>query len=89
MLTLQVDYISYLDYPEEASEHLSGVNKAISNLKRFILSTHHGVHKKYRGTYVSEFVYRYNRRYWPQESFDRLLYACIQAVPTTLPELNA
>ena len=60
-----------------------------SNLKRFLLSTHHGVYPKYRRQYLAEFAYRFNRRYWPEQIFDRLLYACIHADPVTLRELKA
>ena len=76
-------------HPELAHEHLQWVNKLTSNLKRFLLSTYHGVYPKYRRAYLAEFAYRFNRRYWPYESFDRLLYACINAEKITLSELRA
>jgi len=31
----------------------------------------------------------FNRRYWPEQTFDRLLFACIHADPVTLRELKA
>lgn len=75
--------------PELAHEHLKWVNMLTSNLKRFLLSTYHGVYPKYRRAYLAEFAYRFNRRSWPYESFDRLLYACINAEKITLGELRA
>ncbi|MGK5088688.1 DDE transposase, partial [Bdellovibrionota bacterium FG-2] len=36
----------------------------------------------------AEFSYRFNRRTWPYESFDRLLYACVNSKVITLPELR-
>ena len=75
--------------PELAHEHLRWVNKLTLNLKRFLLSTYHGVYPKYRRAYLAEFAYRFNRRYWPYESFDRLLYACINAKKITLGELRS
>lgn len=75
--------------PEQTAEHLKWINKLTSNLKRFLLSTHHGVFPKYRKKYLAEFAYRFNRRYWPHQAFDRLLFACLNAGPTTLPELTA
>jgi len=45
------------------------------SLKQFLLSTYHGVYPKYRKKYLAEFAYRFNRRYWPEQIFDRLLYA--------------
>ena len=81
-------YIESKD-PEIAHEQLKWINTLTSNLKRFLLSTHHGVYPKYRKAYLAEFAYRFNRRYWPEQSFDRLLYACIHADPVTLRELKA
>ena len=75
--------------PELAHEKLKWINMLTSNLKRFLLSTHHGVYPKYRKKYLAEFAYRFNRRYWPEQIFDRLLYACIHADPVTLRELKA
>ena len=37
---------------------------------------------------LAEFAYRFNRRLWPEQIFDRLLYACIHADPVTLRELK-
>jgi len=81
-------YIESRD-PEMAHEKLKWINMLTSNLKRFLLSTHHGVYPKYRRQYLAEFAYRFNRRYWPEQIFDRLLYACIHADPVTLRELKA
>jgi hypothetical protein len=75
--------------PQATAEHLKWVNMLTSNLKRFLLSTYHGVFPKYRDAYLAEFAYRFNRRYWPEQAFDRLLYACINSKPTTLPALRA
>lgn len=75
--------------PEETHEHLKWVNLLTSNLKRFLLSTYHGVNPKYRKKYLAEFAYRFNRRYWPRQAFDRLLFACLSGIKITLPELKA
>ena len=75
--------------PEKTHEHLKWINIITSNLKRYLLSTHHGVFPKYRKAFLAEFAYRFNRRYWPHEAFDRLLYACIYADPAPLPVLSA
>lgn len=81
-------YIESKD-PERTHEKLKWINMLTSNLKRFLLSTHHGVYPQYRKAYLAEFAYRFNRRYWPEQIFDRLLYACIHADPVTLRELKA
>jgi hypothetical protein len=80
---------SYNQHPKETTEHLKWLNTLTSNLKRFLISTYHGVFPKYRQAYLAEFAYRFNRRYWPHQAFDRLLYACLHAEPKTLPELKA
>ncbi len=80
---------SYNQFPKETMEHLKWLNTLTSNLKRFLVSTYHGVFPKYRQAYLAEFAYRFNRRYWPHQAFDRLLYACLYAEPKTLPELKA
>ena len=85
----KVKQVSQHKTPEKAHEHLKWVNTLTSNLKRFLLSTYHGVHPHYRQAYLAEFAYRFNRRYWPHEAFDRLLFACLNAPPITLPELRA
>lgn len=81
--------VVYKQDKNKARQHLHWVNMLTSNLKRFLLSTHHGVHPKYRKAYLTEFAYRFNRRYWSQQSFNRLLFACILATPITLRELKA
>ena len=70
--------------PEMGHEHLKWINIVTSNLKRWLISTHHGVFPQYRGEYVAEFVYRFNRRFWPDEIFDRLLFANIIKGPTPI-----
>lgn len=78
----------YSKHPEETAEHLKWVNVLTSNLKRFLLSTYQGVPPKYRDAYLAEFAYRFNRRFWPRQAFDRLLFACINTDPVTLPDLK-
>jgi hypothetical protein len=75
--------------PEKTHEHLQWINTITSNLKRYLLSTHHGVFPKYRKVFLAEFAYRFNRRDWPHQAFDRLLYACIDSDPAPLPVLRA
>jgi hypothetical protein len=37
---------------------------------------------------LAEFAYRFNRRYWPGEAFQRLLLACILAKTKTLKDIK-
>lgn len=75
--------------PDKGHEHLKWANLITSNLKRYLLSTHQGVFPKYRKAFLAEFAYRFNRRFWPHQTFDRLLYACIHCDSTTLDVLKA
>lgn len=68
--------------PEVTAEHLKWVNIVTSNLKRYLISTHHGVFPKFRQPYISEFLYRFNRRFWPGQAFDRLLFANVFMGPS-------
>src|SRR3989344_223446 len=79
----------YTKNPAQTAAHLKWVNILTSNLKRFLISTYHGVFPKYRDAYLAEFAYRFNRRYWPHQAFDRLLFACVNAKPMTLETLRA
>ena len=74
---------------EKTQKHLEWVNILTSNLKRFLLSTYHGIHPKYWRAYLAEFAYRFNRRYWSYQAFDRLLYACIKSNPVGLHALKS
>ena len=70
------------------SENLPWVHKIISNAKSFILGTYHGLGKKHLQSYLSEFAYRFNRRFWQSQLFDRLLNACVLNKGLTFAELT-
>jgi transposase-like protein len=75
--------------PERAHIDLPWVHIAISNAKRFLLGTYHGVSHKYLQAYLDEFCYRFNRRAWEPTLTTRLLNACLVAKPVTFAELKA
>jgi len=60
----------------------------ISNAKAFITGTFHGLDDKHIQRYLDEFCYRFNRRHHERELFDRLLFACASAPPTSFDELT-
>ncbi len=74
--------------PKKASADLHWVHIAISNAKRFLLGTYHGVSHKHLQRYLDEFCYRFNRRAWEKQITLRLLTACIFASPVTYAELK-
>lgn len=57
------------------SDTLHWVHTVISNIKAFFLGTYHGLGKKYLQSYFDEFAFRFNRRFWPDQLFPRLLHA--------------
>jgi transposase-like protein len=67
-------------------EWLPWVHIAISNLKRFLLGTFHGISKNYVQEYLNEFCYRFNRRFWEGQIPNRLLKLCIAQKPIKLVE---
>ncbi len=78
-------------YPKQGKPNydaLKWVNILVSNAKAFILGTYHGVMKKHLQKYLDEFCYRFNRRFWPGQGFDRLLLACSSIAPVTYAELR-
>jgi transposase-like protein len=48
-------------------------DRAIGNLKQWLLGTHHGVSPRHLQVYLDEFVFRHNRRKQPMASFQTLL----------------
>jgi hypothetical protein len=84
----QVDQVRFTKEPDRAKDHLKWIHWLSSNLKLGLASTYHGCSPKYRKAYLAEFAYRFNRRYWPRQAFDRLLRACIQGQKITRNELT-
>ncbi len=78
-------------YPKKGEPNfdvLKWVNILVSNAKAFILGTFHGVMKKHLQRYLDEYCYRFNRRFWPGQAFDRLLRACAGSATVTYAELR-
>lgn len=67
---------------------LPWVHTIVANAKRFILGTYHGLDSKHLQAYLDEFCYRFNRRFWEDQLFDRLLAACINCESTTYGQLT-
>jgi len=58
---------------KEPSKVLPHAHRAISNLKAWLLGTHHGVFPKHLQPYLDEFAFRFNRRSTPMAAFQTLL----------------
>lgn len=63
--------------PKEANKVFPWVHTAISNAKRLILGVWHRVNDKYLQNYLNEYCYRFNRRHFKEQIFDRILIAAV------------
>ena len=60
-----------------ADRYFPWVHITFSNLKRFLLGTHHKPQAKHLKRYLAEFTYRLNRRWQEASLFDHLAEACL------------
>ncbi len=67
---------------------MTWVHTLISNAKTFIEGTYHGLDHKHLQAYLNEFCYRFNRRFWENQLFGRLLNACLATETKTFAELT-
>lgn len=74
--------------PVSHPEHLRWLHTIISNAKTFIMGTYHGLSKRHLQSYLDEFCYRFNRRRFTLQHFDRTLFACVLASKLTYAELT-
>ena len=63
--------------PEDLPKMLPWVHIAIGNVKRLLLDMHHQLTKEYLQYYLNEFCYKFNRRYFGEAIFDRLIIVAI------------
>ncbi len=59
--------------PERASVILPHAHRTFSNLKSWLIGTHHGVSEQHLPAYLNEFVFRFNRRKTPMAAFQTVL----------------
>ena len=62
---------------DKVGEILPWVHIAISNAKRQLLNTYHDIKPEYLQSYLDEFCYKFNRRYFGESLFNRLLFASV------------
>lgn len=74
---------------KNAIKVLPWVHTLIGNIKGNIRGVYHGVSSKHLNLYLPEFCYRFNRRFWESQMFDRLLTACLNTTTITFRELRA
>lgn len=84
----------YYHYPKgmtdkkKIANHLPWVHILTGNVKNAIRATFHGVSAKHLQRYLGEYSYRFNRRYFEPQLFDRLLNACVLTQTITFSELR-
>jgi hypothetical protein len=74
--------------PKAAGKLLPWVHRVISNAKAVMRGAHRGVSEKHLQSYLSEACYRFNRRFWERELFDRLVQACVSTETITYAKLT-
>lgn len=73
--------------PNVAEDYLPIVHLVFSNLKAWINGTHHGVSGEHLQAYLNEFTFRFNRRFFPHNSFRSLLGLAVASEAPTYDEL--
>ena len=69
-------------------EHLKWVHTIVSNAKALVNGTHHGLDKKHLQLYLSEFCFRFNRRFYPKNIFNRLIFNYVNSEKIAYAELT-
>ena len=62
---------------KKVGEKLPWVHIAISNAKRQLLNSYHNIKPEFLQNYLNEFCYKFNRRYYGEAMFGRLLVASV------------
>jgi len=73
---------------EDAHVLFPWVHITLSNLKRFLLGTHHKIGPQHLNRYVGEFSYRLNRRTMEADLFFKLTRACLQTQTITYKQIT-
>jgi transposase-like protein len=68
---------------DKVDQHLPMIHIVFGNLDAWLLGTHHGVSPKHLQGYLNEFVFRFNRRFWPLVAFNSVLKIAAQVKPPT------
>ena len=75
--------------PKKTLKYLPWVHIIIGNIKGIIKGVHHGVSSKHLHRYLTEFCYRFNRRFIENNMFKNLINICSTTNTVTLAELRA
>jgi hypothetical protein len=82
------DVLAMAGNPKNAEKHLPMIHLVFSNLKTWLYGTHHGrVEPQHLQAYLNEYVFRFNRRFYPMNSFNSVLGISARVVPPTYAQL--
>jgi transposase-like protein len=73
--------------PKDDPEHLKWLHIVVSNAKAFILGTYHGLDSQHIQSYLDEFCFRFNRRFFSAQLFNRIVNTCAFSSPISYSEL--
>ncbi|MDD2747350.1 MAG: IS1595 family transposase [Acidithiobacillus ferrooxidans] len=74
--------------PDKAEAHLPMIHLVFSNLKTWILGTHHGrIEPKHLQAYLNEYMFRFNRRFYPMTAFNSVLGLAARSASPTYAQL--
>jgi hypothetical protein len=73
--------------PERLDEHLPMFHIVASNLKTWLRGTHHGVSQTHLQAYLNEYVFRFNRRFYPMGAFAKVLGIAVRSRGPTYDDL--
>ena len=74
--------------PAKAEAHQPMIHLVFSNLKTWILGTHHGrIEPRHLQAYLNEYVFRFNRRFYPMTAFNSVLGLASRAMPPTYKQM--
>lgn len=81
--TLAESYMHIFHVFDANSESLAWLHTMVSNMKAFISGTYHGVERKHVDLYLAEFCFRFNRRLFFENLYERLACASMSAPVST------
>jgi transposase-like protein len=73
--------------PDKCESHLPMIHLVFSNLKTWLLGTHHGVSQQHLQAYLDEYTFRFNRRFYPMTAFHSVLGLAAKTVAPTYEQL--
>jgi len=71
------EHIHQVIRPKKVGKVLPWVHIAISNAKRLLLNIYHDIRPEYLQNYLNEFCWKFNRRFFGEALFDRLMVAAV------------